>query len=62
MTSISTAAEALKARHGALLRPVAASETETAAEACDALDAARTRLRGSEAPAKDQLTLDLPGR
>lgn len=62
MTSpISAAADALKARHGALLsreRPLAAPDDELRAAA---VDEARERLQGSRA-ARDQLSLDLRGR
>ncbi len=60
-SSIAAQAEALLARHGALLRPVMPVEGHREAEACDALDAARARLQGRERPEPDQLALDLSG-
>lgn len=60
VTDLAKAARALKQRHGDLLRGEP-SFTDTYAQrrAMDALDAARARLQGGEAVAKDQLSLDV---
>lgn len=59
---IASAAEALKDRHAALLRPERPPATAGQVEAAGRLDAARERLQGGPRPDAPQLTLDLGSR
>ena len=63
MSDLARTAAMLHERHGDLLTVPRVTESHAQAEAVDALDAARLRLRGDDGGrGRDQLVLDVSGR
>ncbi len=56
---LAATASALKSRYAALLAPEASFHRPDVDRVEDAIDAARARLRGGEAPRPDQLSFDV---